>query len=304
MGALALRVLIALVLLFAPLGAASAHAPAGADRTALNAPALHWSFEPWIVACLAASLAGYLIGIHRLWRHAGRGRGIGSARAAAFGIGWLALVLALLSPLDRLGSLLFSAHMLQHELMMVVAAPLLVLGRPLALWAWALPPAARRGVGALFHHPAWRRPWRTLSAPLAAWALHAAALWLWHLPAWFDAALHDDAVHTLQHLSFLFSALLFWWTVLGPLRRDAAGVALASVFTTMLHTAALGALLALASFPWYPDHLARSAALGWDPLEDQQLGGLLMWMPASLAYLAAGLALAARWFDAARRAPA
>lgn len=301
MGTLAVRILIALVLLFALPGAASAHARSGDAPPA--ALALHWSFEPWIVVCLAASLAAYVIGITRLWRHAGRRRGIGAPRAATFGIGWATLALALLSPLDQLGTLLFSAHMLQHELLMVVAAPLMVLGRPLAVWVWALPPPARRRVGALFHHPAWRRPWHLLTAPLSAWLVHAAAVWLWHVPAWFDAALHNDALHTLQHLSFLFSALLFWWTVLGSLRRDAAGVALASVFTTMLHTGALGALLALASFPWYPEYLAGSAALGWDPLEDQQLGGLVMWLPASVAYLAAGLALAAGWLDAPRRVP-
>jgi putative membrane protein len=301
MGALALRVLIAIARVL-PDGA-SAHAPDSDERAATAALALHWSFEPWIVACLMASLASYLIGLRRLWRHAGHGRGIGAARAAAFGIGWSTLALALLSPLDALGAQLFSAHMLQHELLMVVAAPLMVLGRPLALWAWALPAPARRGVGALFHHPAWRRPWRLLSAPLSAWTWHAAALWLWHVPAWFDAALHHSWAHTLQHLSFLFSALLFWWTALGPVRRDTAGVALASVFTTMLHTGALGALLALASFPWYPDYVSRSAALGRDALEDQQLGGLLMWIPASLAYLAVGLALAARWLDSPRRQP-
>ena len=302
MGALAVRILISLLLL-ALAGAASAHGPSG-DAPTPTALALHWSFEPVVIGCLAASLAAYVIGIVRLWRHAGRRRGVGTVRAAAFGMGWATLALALLSPLDTLGSLLFSAHMLQHELLMVVAAPLMVLGRPLAVWAWALRPRARRRAGALFHHPTWRRPWHVLTTPLSAWSLHAAAVWLWHVPSWFDAALHNNAVHTLQHLSFLFSALLFWWTVLGSLRRDAAGVALASVFTTMLHTGALGALLALASFPWYPDYVSSSAALGWDALEDQQLGGLVMWVPASVAYLAAGLALAGGWLGPPRRVPA
>jgi cytochrome c oxidase assembly factor CtaG len=138
-------------------------------------------------------------------------------------------------------------------------------------------------------------PWRAITTPLAAWLVHAVALWAWHLPSWFDAALANNAVHALQHASFLFSALLFWWSVLGPANRSAHGVALVSVFTTMLHTGALGALLALSTVVWYPRYAQTAVALGWDPLEDQQLGGLVMWAPAGLAYLVVGLVLAARW---------
>ena len=93
--------------------------------------------------------------------------------------------------------------------------------------------------------------------------MHAAALWLWHLPAWFDAALARNGVHALQHASFLFSALLFWWSVLGPATRAAHGTALASVFTTMLHTGALGALLALSPVAWYA--YAATTAFGRMP---------------------------------------
>jgi cytochrome c oxidase assembly factor CtaG len=120
-----------------------------------------------------------------------------------------------------------------------------VLGRPLAVWAWALTPPWRRRLGAVFRHAAWRVPWRLFTAPLAAWSVHATALWLWHMPVLFDAALHDDTVHAWQHASFLSTALLFWWSVLGPRERRRVGVAIASLFTTMLHTGALGALLTL-----------------------------------------------------------
>ena len=256
----------------------------------------------WVLACLALSIAAYALGLVRLWRHAGAGRGVSFAQAAWFGGGWLVLALALVSPIDPLGGRLFSAHMVQHELLMVVAAPLLVLGKPLAVCAWAMPFEWRRAVGGAFHRPAWRVPWQWITAPLGAWLLHAAALWLWHLPAWFEAALASNAVHALQHASFLFSALLFWWSVLGPAQRAAHGAALVSVFTTMLHTGALGALLALSTNVWYPSYVDTAAALGWDAIEDQQLGGLVMWAPAGLAYLAAGLALAARWIGVTRRA--
>jgi cytochrome c oxidase assembly factor CtaG len=300
MGAVALRRLIASAALAATALAAAAHDVEGAHAAHVT---LRWSFEPWVLACLVASVAAYGMGLARLWRHAGRGRGVSPRQVACFMGGWLCLVAALVSPLDALGSSLFSAHMVQHELMMVVAAPLLVLGRPLAAWAWALPPGRRVAVGRFFRHPAWRRPWRFVTGTLAACVLHAAALWLWHVPAAFDAALSSNAVHAAQHASFLFSALLYWWTVLGHMQRQAQGAALASLFVTLLHTSALGALLALSSQPWYASYAGPAQAAGWDALEDQQLGGFVMWVPAGLAYLVAALAMAARWIAPLRRSP-
>jgi putative membrane protein len=138
--------------------------------------------------------------------------------------------------------------------------------------------------------------WAALTDPLAAWSLHALALWAWHVPALFDAALHSEAVHIAQHVSFLLTALFFWWAVLGhdPRGRYGPGHSVGYLFTTMLHTAALGALLSLAPTPWYPGYLAPAAALGVDPVEDQQLGGLVMWVPAGFAYVIAALAVLGR----------
>jgi putative membrane protein len=262
-----------------------------------------WSFEPWVVFCLAASAGLYALGLARLWRRAGRGHGVGAWQAAAFAAGWLVLVLALVSPLDSLGSLLFGAHMIQHELLMIVAAPLLVLGRPLALWAWALPPPWRRAIGHFFHRRGWRVPWLIVSGPLVAWLLHALALWLWHIPAFFDAALNDLTVHAWQHICFLLTALLFWWSVLGAATRREQGIALLSLFTTMAHTGALGALLTLARMPWYAHYAATAPLFGLSALEDQQLGGLVMWVPAGAVYIVCGLALASRWIEPRPRRP-
>jgi putative membrane protein len=301
-GALAVPVLrraAALGLAGLLLALAGAHAGEGAPAWTLR-----WTFEPWVIACLLLSAAAYGLGLARLWRHAGTGRGVSRGQALAFAGGWLSLVIALVSPLDALGVQLFSAHMLQHELLMVVSAPLLCLSRPLVLWTWALPPAARRGVGRWTGRAGWRVFWGALTAPLTTWSLHAVALWGWHLPLLFEAALHDDGVHTLQHLSFLGTALLFWWSALKPSARAAQGKALLYLFTTMVHTGALGALLTLSSVLWYPSYQASASALGLDPLEDQQLGGLVMWVPAGMAYVAAGLVLAVRWAGLARRAAA
>ena len=267
------------------------------DAAAVAAPPLAWSFEPWVLACLALAAALYGAGLARLWRRAGPGRGVHARRALAFAAGWLVTAIALVSPLDGLGAQLFSAHMLQHEMLMVVAAPLFVLGRPLGAFAWALPPAWRRGIGAFFHRPGWRVPWLVVTAPLAAWLIHALALWLWHIPTWFQAALVHEGVHALQHTSFLLAALLYWWSVIGHAAQRQRGAAMASLFTTMIHTGALGALLTLSSVVWYPAYGTRTLAFGLDPLEDQQLGGLVMWIPAGAAYVACGLATAAQWLQ-------
>jgi putative membrane protein len=277
----------------AGLGGGAAAACLAHVPDAVPAWSFTWRFEPWVILPLLFSAVFYAIGLTRLWTRAGGGRGITRVQAAAFAGGWLALAAALVSPIDGMGGQLFSAHMLQHEILMVLAAPMLCLAQPLVAWTWALAPATRQGLGPVLHHAAWQSTWRMLSAPLTAWLLHAAVLWGWHAPPLFEKALHDETWHTLQHASFFASALLFWWAVLRPGRgHGAAGMVL--VFTTMMHTAFLGALLSLSSRLWYPSYQASATALGLDPLEDQQLGGLLMWVPAGLAYLVSGLALAAR----------
>jgi putative membrane protein len=252
-----------------------------------------WNLEPWLIACLGASAALYAVGLVRLWRRAGHGHGIPQWAAARFALGWLALAAALVSPIDALGGSLFWVHMVEHELLMVVAAPLLVTARPLEAWTWALPRAWRGALARFGRSRPLGALWRVITDPFGAWTLHAVALWVWHAPALFDAALANESVHVAQHASFLATALLFWWSVLA--RARPAGHAMASLFTTMLHTGALGALLTLAPSAWYSAYRASTAAFGLDALEDQQLGGLVMWVPAGLAYLAAGLWIAARW---------
>ncbi|VTU41222.1 cytochrome c oxidase assembly factor CtaG [Variovorax sp. PBS-H4] len=273
---------------------AAAHSPL--DPATGTTAALHWSFEPLVIASMLLSLGLYAVGFARLRQRTRLGRAHRLHHAAAFVAGWLALGVAFVSPLDALGASLFSAHMVQHEILMLVAAPLLVLGRPLGVWLWALPAAARMRIGRGVRAPSVRIAWRWLTLPASAWGLHLAALWGWHIPRAFEAALAHPALHAVQHTSFLASALLFWWTVLAPAARHGGrGFAMLSLFTTMAHTGALGALLTLAPSPWYASYFESAFAFGFDPLEDQQLGGLVMWVPGGLAYLAAALTVAARW---------
>jgi len=171
-----------------------------------------WDWEPGVVLPLAIAAVMYVRGLRLLWdEHVGRG--IRVWEAAAFGAGWTVSVLALVSPLHALSEQLFVAHMVQHELLMVVAAPLLVVGRPLVPMLWSLPSRARRGVGGVTRRQAVRVSWRFVSRPIVAFVLHGTAIWLWHAPALYQDTLHSDAIHALQHLSFFGTALLFWWTI-------------------------------------------------------------------------------------------
>jgi cytochrome c oxidase assembly factor CtaG len=131
-----------------------------------------------------------------------------------------------------------------------------------------------------------------------AWGLHAAALWAWHAPALFEAAVVHESVHILQHASFFVTALLFWWSLLSGRDGQRVGLAVLCLFTTALHGGALGALLAMAGQAWYSVYEATAPLWGLTALEDQQLGGLIMWVPAGLVYLGAALALLASWLGA------
>lgn len=261
-----------------------------------------WGLDPVVISSLALSGWLYWRGVRHLWRDAGPGRGIRQWEAATFAAGWLALFVALVSPLHPLGEVLFSAHMTQHELLMLVAAPLIVLGRPLVAFLWSIPVDWSRRLGQWTRVRWFQRGWRSITLPLTAWAIHAAALWIWHVPLLFEATLRSDFVHTLQHVCFLGSALLFWWALIhGPRGALGYGAAALYVFTTSVHSGVLGALITFANTIIYPAYAGSTAPWGLTPLEDQQLGGLIMWVPAGVVYIIAGLALCAGWLRESER---
>lgn len=263
-----------------------------------------WTFEPATVSALALSATLYGVGLRRLWRAAGIDRGIRRAEAWSFAVGWLLLALSLVSPLHALGGVLFSAHMTQHELLMTVAAPLLVLGRPLVPFIWALSPAWRRRTGRWSESAPVATVWRGLTHPLMAFVVHGAAVWVWHAPSLYDASVTSEVVHTAQHVSFFATALLFWWVALrGRAARGGIPASIAMLFGTTLHTGALGALLTLSSTLAYSAYAATTGPWGLTPIEDQQLGGLIMWVPGGVAYVLAALVLMARLLgDSEKRA--
>ena len=275
--------LILLAILAAPL--ASAH-----DGEALKPHDLWkaWSFDPGIVLPLLLVAVLYVRGTTPA-------HGVSQKQKIYFWAGWSVLCMALVSPLHPLGESLFSAHMLQHEFLMVVAAPLLVLARPLVALLWGLPFPCRCALGQWSKRGKVQSTWLFSTHPMTAWWLHAAALWLWHSPRCFQATLDNGWIHSAQHASFLGSALLFWWSLFYAHGKIRYGASVLYLFTTAVHTSILGALLTFASTVWYPDYAATTPAWGLTPLEDQQLGGLIMWIPAGLVYVIGGLALFASW---------
>ncbi len=247
-----------------------------------------WEFDPGVVISLAIAALLYVRGARAQRTSTPR-------QHVFFWCGWVSLVIALISPLHPLGEALFSAHMVQHEILMLVSAPLLVLSRPLVTFLWGMPFQWRRGLGQWAKTDYVRHSWTFLTDPLTAWWIHAAAIWCWHAPLLFDLTLKSDPAHTAQHLSFFLSALLFWWALFYAHGRKAYGAGVFYVFTTAVHTGILGALLTFAPHIWYTPYLTTTPVWGLTPLQDQQIGGLIMWVPASVIYLVAGLWLFAGW---------
>jgi cytochrome c oxidase assembly factor CtaG len=265
-----------------------------------------WRVEADTAITLAALLAVYAIGVLRLWKRAGVNRGIRIWQLIMFMGGWLALSIAQASPLETITGALLTAHMLQHMLLVLIAAPLLTLcGLPIAI-LFVLP---TRGSRAISH--AWRRTrlhvsWRRITHPLAAWIIFAGVLWGWHAPALYQAALVNEAIHLFQHISFLAAAALSWWWLLKPGNKGQRyGIAVIFFFTTIVQSSALGALMMFSSQLWYPAYGDAASAWGMTPLQDQQLDGLIMWVPVGLVYTGVAVLCMALWLSAMeRRVPA
>jgi putative membrane protein len=251
-----------------------------------------WTFDPWIVVPLLTVGLLYAFGGWVLWRRTVAGGPIRAWWAVVFAAGWVTLAGALMSPLHWLGEHLFTFHMIEHEIVMAVSAPLLVAARPIGTMLWSLPRNLRVATGRFLRRSSIVNMWDRLSAGSMATVLHGVAIWAWHVPGFFDAAVTNVTVHRLQHLSFLLTAMLFWWSVF---YRSNPGVAAWHLFVTMMHTGILGALMTLAPKVLYQAQTATAAAWGLTPLQDQQLAGLIMWVPAGTVYAGAAMVLTMIW---------
>lgn len=256
-----------------------------------------WNPDPPAILLLALSAAVYGRGAWALWSGGRWGRGVSPLRAACFLAGMMAVAAALISPMDHASGRLQSAHMGQHLLLILVAAPLIVLGRPGLVGLAALPSRWRRPVLRFLDRRWMRGTMAAIATPVVAWFLHVTVVWAWHVPGAYQAALERQPIHWLEHASFLGTATVFWWVALQPgtHRRLARGADALYLVAAWVQSGALGALFTFAAVPIYPVYAVQAALLGLDPMKDQQTAGLIMWIPAGLVYLGAATALFVSW---------
>ncbi len=258
-----------------------------------------WNIDPLLVAVIILAVWSYVRG-----RTPGRRTAGEIWRARCFAGALAAVGFALISPLDALSSALASAHMVQHLLLMLVAAPLFALSAPSSMLLRGTPLFVRQAGGR------WRRrlgltpgTWRMLRHPATVWLLHVGTLWLWHAAVAYDAALDEHGVHVVQHVTFLATAVLFWRVVVGArgAGRVSPGLGVLLVFGMALQSVFLSVLLTFARRPWYSGYAATTSPWGLESLTDQQLAGVIMWVPAGLLYLAAALTLLLAWLHGMER---
>ena len=277
-----------------PSGAVSAHAGHAHPPTLATA----WTPTPWLLLPLAAWIVLYAAGLRRLWLRAGVGKGVGTRGVATATLGVVVLLLSTTWPLDAYGEWSLAAHIAQHMLLIAFVPPLLLAGQPLAVAAHALP--AR--VAGRLHRALGAATSRATAALTMASVVHGAVLLAWHLPVATTLALASDPVHWAMHGSFLASGLWLWAAMWRRIRDPhvGAGAGVVAMVAVMMQMGFLGALLTFATRPLYPVYAERAPQLGLDVMADQQLAGVLMWVPSCIPYLAGAMWLL--WHGFARLA--
>jgi putative membrane protein len=282
----------------------------GLERLLLAHGASHelgWSMDPPATLGVALAAGLYGVGVARLWRRAGRGRGVRVWQVGCFIGAMVTLVAALISPIDTLSDQLLWVHMVQHMLLMLIAAPLIVGASPGLATAWALPRGLRLGLARVWVGLRLREASRWLLwQPVVLWVAFALVVWVWHVPVLYEAALREPWIHDMQHLGFFVSACLYWRVMFDPLGRVrlSPALAIAYVFTTSLHGMLLGVFMALSPRVWYGFYDGRSAAWGLSTLEDQQVAGFIMWMPVCAVYGLIAVGVLLTWLRRAERSDA
>ncbi|MGE0822412.1 MAG: cytochrome c oxidase assembly protein [Candidatus Binatia bacterium] len=259
-----------------------------------------WSCGPWLIASLVIAGSLYLCGWRTLHRRAPHRFGVG--RLVAFQAGLLVLFLALASPLHALAEKLLVAHMLQHLLVMMVVPPLIWLGAPLAPLLQGLPSwVVQRWVGPVLAWPGVRRVGSAFTHPLTCWSTFIVSTLAWHTPTLYERALHSELWHEIQHLSFLGTALLFWWPVIQPWPsrpRWPRWTMIPYLFLADVQNTALSAFLMFSERILYPTYATDPRLWGISALNDQIAAGAIMWVPGSALFLIAVAVLVVRVLDA------
>jgi cytochrome c oxidase assembly factor CtaG len=247
-----------------------------------------WNWEPSIVIGTALMVGLYLYAVGPLRKKYRLAEHVKKAQVCSFLLGIFIMFLALVSPLDELGdSYLFSAHMVQHLCITIVGPPLLLIGIP----GWLVDPLLRKPV--IF------RIARVLTFPALAFFLYNFDFWLWHAPPLYNATLENQNIHILEHVTFIVFGVINWWPIFSPsalLPRLSIGGQILYLFLSGMPTVALGAGLTFFP-PLYAPYLAAPRIWGLSPAADQQLGGLIMWVPGNIAYIVVVSILFIRWMQ-------
>ena len=250
----------------------------------------HWRWDVISVLLIFGTL--YIRGWARLRKMGGEAR---LSRLVFYALALGAIGCALLSPIDDLASYLLIAHMVQHELLMMVAPPLILLANPVPVLMWGLGGSSRLQAGNLLtRHSVVRRARDFLGWMPIAWSLYVVNLWAWHHPVLYEAALRDEWIHDLEHVLFFITALVFWWPVIRPVSRPAAiqdGARIFYLFLAATQDALLSGLIALSREILYPHYETALRLWALTPREDQIGGGIVMFAVGSATYLVAILFL-------------
>ena len=249
----------------------------------------HWHLEPTVALLVGGLVAGYFLALGPLnRRYPGWEERRASRRQQACYLGGVATILVALGPPldDWSGYLLFSAHMVQHLLLTLLAPPLLLLGLP----GWLLRPLLRWPLVA-------RAGYALTRAPVAL-VLPAFAFAVWHVPGLYEAALEHEAIHVLEHQIFLLTGLLAWWPLVGPLPewpRLSPPLQCLYLFGWTIPGGMVGAIITLGEPPLYPYYAAAPRMWGLSVATDQEIGGLLMWLGTNTIYLLLITVIFFRW---------
>jgi putative membrane protein len=245
-----------------------------------------WNWEPSILIGTVLVIGLYLYAIGPLRKRHFPDEPIMTGQTIAFLSGMMIMFLALVSPLDELGdSYLFSAHMVQHLCLTIIGPPLLLLGTP----EWFVKPLLR-------NHTVFKVA-KVLTYPAVAFTLYNVDFWLWHAPPLYNATLENQNIHILEHLTFIIFGLLYWWPIFSPskdLPRLSFGGQILYLFVSGMPSVLLGAGLTF-SPPLYAPYIAAPRIWGISAATDQQLGGLIMWVPVSIFYIIIMSVLFIRW---------
>ena len=258
-----------------------------------------WDFSSPPAVLLLLLAGAYIAGSVRLALRSNADSNFWSKLSAGIS-GFVLLAIALAGPLDYYSSEMFTMHMTQHIVIAMFAAPLLLIARPMPAYIWSLPRPLRIGTGtALTGDGTVIMVMKILTRPRVSLPLFIGTLYVWHIPEAYNGSLENIWLHLFMHFTMFTTAVLFWWPIVGPppIRTQLNyPQRIIYLLLAVTPTALLAAIITLSKSVIYDFYLDSPGHLGWNPVEDQSTGGLIMWIPGNLVYLSTMTVLFFRWF--------